>query len=93
MDETMSSDELYEIEEELFYFESDHVALRGNTDYSALLRTLAVLEAQRTQVAKDLDTLAQAKAEALADPELFIRKLQNNEPLNIPSSVNVIDVS
>jgi hypothetical protein len=29
-----------------FYFESDHVALKGNVDYLNLLKTIAVLEAQ-----------------------------------------------
>jgi hypothetical protein len=29
-----------------FYFESDHVALKGNGDYLNLLKTIAILEAQ-----------------------------------------------
>ena len=33
-----------------YYFESDHVALKGNPDYQLMLRTVAVLEAQRIQV-------------------------------------------
>lgn len=34
-------------EDDLFYFESDHLALKGNTEYSDLIKTLFVLEAQR----------------------------------------------
>jgi len=37
-------------EKETFYFESDHVALKGNRDYQMLLRTIALLETQRIQV-------------------------------------------
>jgi hypothetical protein len=29
-----------------FYFESDHVALKGNGDYLNLLKTIGILEAQ-----------------------------------------------
>lgn len=32
-----------------FYFESDHLALKGNVDYLNLLKTIAILEAQRTK--------------------------------------------
>lgn len=32
-----------------FYFESDHLALKGNKDYLSLLKTLAILQAQRTR--------------------------------------------
>lgn len=36
-------------DEELFYFESDHLALKGNEDYSELLKAIFTLEAQRAQ--------------------------------------------
>lgn len=32
-----------------FYFESDHLALKGNVDYLNLLKTISILEAQRTK--------------------------------------------
>jgi hypothetical protein len=32
-----------------FYFESDHLALKGNADYLNILKTIAILEAQRTR--------------------------------------------
>lgn len=41
-------------EKETYYFESDHVALKGNPDYHAMLRTIALLEAQRIQVSLNL---------------------------------------
>ena len=40
-----------------FPFETEHVALRGNTDYHKLLSTIALLEAQRTQAIHDVDKL------------------------------------
>ena len=42
-------DEVKEIPGE-YYFESDHEALRGNPDYSKLLKTYAVLQAKKIQV-------------------------------------------
>ncbi len=33
-----------------FYFESDHDALRSNSDYHALMRTLVILQAKKIQV-------------------------------------------
>ena len=35
-----------------FAFETDHEALRGNADYTALLRTMAALQAQKKQVGR-----------------------------------------
>ena len=44
-------------EADIFCFESDHVALKGNTEYQELLKTFALLEAQRSQAIQDLDEL------------------------------------
>lgn len=38
-----------EDENDLFYFESDHLALKGNKDYSELLKTLFILQAQQVR--------------------------------------------
>lgn len=76
-----------------FYFESDHLALRGDPDYSAVLRTIAILQAQRIQVTKDIDKIAEAERVALADPEEFIGKLSKGESLNLPGPINVIEVN
>lgn len=32
-----------------FFFESDHLALKGNKDYLSLLKTLTILQAQRSR--------------------------------------------
>lgn len=40
-----------------YSFESDHVALKSNSDYHTLLRTICILEAQRSQALKDLEVL------------------------------------
>lgn len=48
---TESSNEL-ETEDELFYFESDHLALKGNKDYNELLKTLFILQAQQQRAIK-----------------------------------------
>lgn len=73
-----------------FYFESDHLALKNNKHYHILLQTLLVLESQRTQAVKDLETLYQQQAKALQDPVAFVEKLQNNEPLNLPCRQRIV---
>lgn len=39
-------------EDDLFYFESDHLALKGNKDYSELLKTLFILQSQQQRAIK-----------------------------------------
>lgn len=39
-------------ENELFYFESDHLALKGNKDYCEVLKTLVILSAIREKALK-----------------------------------------
>lgn len=41
-----------EDEDDLFYFESDHLALKGSKDYSELIKTLFILQAQQQQAIK-----------------------------------------
>ncbi|KAK8775426.1 hypothetical protein V5799_031229 [Amblyomma americanum] len=67
-----------------FFFESDHLALRGNSDYRNALKTLAVLEAQRVQVVQDIEKLIEVRDEALEDPIRFVERLQKKEDLGIP---------
>lgn len=67
-----------------FFFESDHLALRGNSDYRNMLKTLAVLEAQRVQVIQDIEKLIEVREDALADPIRFVERLQKKEDLGIP---------
>lgn len=50
-----------------FYFESDCAALRHNADYSCLLRTFALLEAQRVQACLDLERLVDVRERLLVD--------------------------
>ena len=67
-----------------FTFESDHEALRGNRDYLSVLRSLAVLQAQKIQAVKDLEVLQEAKIQALKDPLAFVEELQTGKELNLP---------
>ncbi|XP_037271598.2 ada2a-containing complex component 1 [Rhipicephalus microplus] len=67
-----------------FFFESDHLALRGSVDYRNTLKTLAVLEAQRVQVIQDIEKLIEVRENALADPIRFVERLQKKEDLGIP---------
>lgn len=71
-------------ENDLFNFESDHLALRGNRDYSETLKTMFVLEAQRQQAIKDYNRVIKLKNECLEDPLLCVQKLREGD-LGVPN--------
>ena len=75
-----------------FYFESDHLAFRGNSDYQLMLRTVAVLESQRTRAIHDLDRLIESKGRASDDPIVFVDKLQRRVDMGLPSPQTVSEV-
>ncbi|KMQ93394.1 zz-type zinc finger-containing protein 3-like protein [Lasius niger] len=81
-----------EEEEGEFFFESDHLALKGNKDYSAFLKTIVVLEAQRIQAIKDLDELMSARTKAMKDPISFVAQLQNGDLPELPSPQNIAEI-
>ncbi|KAH8352161.1 hypothetical protein KR084_002387 [Drosophila pseudotakahashii] len=68
-------------DEDVFHFETEHLALRGNECYANLLRTMAVLQAQRIRVHQQIDELEATKKVYMDNPQLMLDKLQNNEPL------------
>ncbi|KAJ2946592.1 hypothetical protein O0L34_g12647 [Tuta absoluta] len=59
-----------------FAFETDHLALRGNKDYSELLKYVVNLEAQKIQALKDLDEIAEKQSKALDNPLEFVQDLK-----------------
>ena len=67
------------LDNEPFYFESDSLALRNNTDYSCLLKTLALLEGQRIRACQDLEYLYDLKEQTLKDPVKFLNLLKQNK--------------
>lgn len=52
------------------------------------LQALFILEAQRAQAIKDLDQLYELQEKALADPIVFVEKLQNRK-VNFPTQMRV----
>lgn len=86
-----SSEDEYSDNED-FYFESDHLALRGNADYRAVLRTIVILEAQRIEAAKHIDQIATVQKRALANSEEFLKEVTSAEPLNLPGPINIQNV-
>ena len=74
---------------DVFFFESDHVALKGNKDYQNMLRAICLLEAQRTQSVKDMDRLIECERECLSDPIGFVGKLQNRVDPGLPRPIRV----
>uniref|UniRef100_A0A3Q2D1Z2 ZZ-type zinc finger-containing protein 3 n=1 Tax=Cyprinodon variegatus TaxID=28743 RepID=A0A3Q2D1Z2_CYPVA len=91
---TQSQAEEEEEEEEepdVYYFESDHLALK-HKDYQRLLQTIVVLEAQRAQAILDLETLARHQREALTDPISFVEQLQKQANLGLPCPQRVVQL-
>ncbi|XP_016963182.1 ZZ-type zinc finger-containing protein 3 [Drosophila biarmipes] len=68
-------------DEDVFHFETEHLALRGNQCYANLLRTMAVLQAQRIRVHQQIDELEATRKEYLDNPQLMLDKLRNSDPL------------
>ncbi|XP_061695014.1 ZZ-type zinc finger-containing protein 3 [Syngnathoides biaculeatus] len=89
---TEEEEEDEEEEPDVYYFESDHLALKHNKDYQRLLQTIGVLEAQRTQAILDLETLARHQREALADPISFVDQLQKRVNLGLPCPQRVVQL-
>ncbi|XP_029380702.1 ZZ-type zinc finger-containing protein 3 [Echeneis naucrates] len=87
-----AEEEEEEEEPDVYYFESDHLALQHNKDYQRLLQTIGVLEAQRTQAILDLETLARHQREALADPISFVEQLQKRVDLGLPCPQRVVQL-
>ncbi|GFO42076.1 ZZ-type Zinc finger-containing protein 3-like [Plakobranchus ocellatus] len=82
----------YEEISEPYYFETDHAALKENSDYRSLLYTIALLEAQRQQAAKDIDALYKAQADALENPLSFVEQLQKGTDLALPKSQKIAEL-
>uniref|UniRef100_A0A8D0GT19 ZZ-type zinc finger-containing protein 3 n=1 Tax=Sphenodon punctatus TaxID=8508 RepID=A0A8D0GT19_SPHPU len=81
-----------EEEPDVYYFESDHVALKHNKDYQRLLQTVSVLEAQRTQAVQDLESLGRQQREALKDPIGFVERLQKKVDIGLPYPQRVVQL-
>lgn len=77
---------------DVYYFESDHVALKHNKDYQRLLQTIAVLEAQRSQAVQDLESLSRHQKEALKNPIGFVEKLQKKADIGLPYPQRVVQL-
>lgn len=90
---TYTDDESSGEKEDDFYFESDHLALRGNADYTSVLKTLVILHTQKSQALKDIELLSKGKKYALENPERFVEKLKTGEDLNLPAPINIAEVN
>ncbi|XP_039591975.1 ZZ-type zinc finger-containing protein 3 [Polypterus senegalus] len=85
-------DDEEEEEPDVYYFESDHLALKHNKDYQRLLQTIALLEAQRAQAIQDLEALARYQKEALTDPISFVEQLQKKVNIGFPCPQRVVQL-
>nr|XP_033772105.1 ZZ-type zinc finger-containing protein 3 isoform X3 [Geotrypetes seraphini] len=89
---SLQTTEEEEEEPDVYYFESDHVALKHNKDYQKLLQTISVLEAQRTQSVQDLECLDRRQRESLKDPIGFVENLQKKVDLGLPCPQRVVQL-
>lgn len=89
---TQESDSDCNSDTEEFFFESDHLAFRGNPDYTSVLRTLAILQTQKIQAANDIERLAKAEKLALENPEEFVKKLARGEVDGLPGPITIAEV-
>ncbi|XP_032669671.1 ZZ-type zinc finger-containing protein 3 [Odontomachus brunneus] len=79
-------------EENEFYFESDHLALKGNKDYCEFVKTIVILEAQRTQAIQDLDKLMSIQSKAINDPISFVAQLQTGDLPELPGLQKIAEI-
>lgn len=81
-----------EDEPDVYFFESDHVALKHNKDYQRLLQTISVLEAQRSQAVLDIEKLTHHQKDALVDPIGFVEMLQKKVDIGIPRTQRIVQL-
>jgi len=75
-----------------YCFETDQLALKGNDDYQALLRTMVKLEVQRMIAIENMEKLEGLKNDALKNALQFVEKLQRGEDLGFPLPQIIPDV-
>jgi hypothetical protein len=83
MDESEDDDE--------FYFESAHIALRSNSDYLKVMKHLTVLCSMRIKVHSDIEVLSAAQKTALDDPEGFVKDISQGST-NLPGQIKIPEV-
>lgn len=74
------------------YFDSDTLALKHNPNYQQLLKTLAVLEAQKMQAIKDIEALSSVKSQAEHDPLAFVNALKEGSLGALPVRQQVAEI-
>ncbi|KAJ8938540.1 hypothetical protein NQ318_016911 [Aromia moschata] len=75
---------LFTFEDDLFYFESDHLALKGNKNYCEVLKTVVVLSALREKAIKDFNKVVELRKDAVEHPFKTLEKIQNGTDLGVP---------
>lgn len=75
-------------ENSAFSFETDHLALKGNTDYLNLIQTLVHLESIKVQSLLDIETLYARKKKALENPLEFSQRLVAGQ-LDLPAMLEI----
>lgn len=80
-----------EEQDDEFFFETSHLALRCNSDYLKLIKHLTVLCKNRIQVKNDIELLTATHKQALLNPSLFVEQLRKGS-LNLPATLVIPEV-
>lgn len=75
--------------EDLFNFESDHLALKGNKDYCDVLKTLVILTAHQKKAIQDFSKIVEIRRNALENPIDTLEQIQNGKGLGIPTRIEL----
>jgi hypothetical protein len=75
-----------------FYFESTHLALRSNSDYLKVMKHLALLCSIRIKIHNDIEILSAAQIRALEDPQGFVRDIFQGQS-NLPGQIEIPEVT
>ncbi|XP_054275238.1 ZZ-type zinc finger-containing protein 3 [Macrosteles quadrilineatus] len=78
--------------ERAFEFQTAAAALKGNSDYRSLLKTLALLEAQRAKTIEDIEKLQNMKRKVVENPREYLRKFVNGESSDIPPRITMAKI-
>lgn len=87
----LSAVEMDSSDDDEFFFESSHLALRCNSDYLKIIRHLTVLCKSRLQVNNDIEILKATQKKALDNPSTFVEQLRRGS-LDLPAPTVIEEV-
>ncbi|XP_050442781.1 ZZ-type zinc finger-containing protein 3 [Adelges cooleyi] len=75
-----------------FYFETDFYLLKKNKDYQNLLKTLAILEVQRSIIVQNIEKIVELEEKVIKNPLSILNKIVKQEDFGVLKKVTVAKV-